>query len=134
MYTLCDYTYLFSECINPSDCPYGGTYFVCNANKCECPHPKVLNGDNCVGMQVKKNISQKLKVLLLIVSNISYYLSHKSIRLISYFFLECITPTDCPYGGINFFCNDNKCECPNPKVLDGNKCVGMLPFETKKHD
>ena len=48
-----------------------------------------------------------------------------------YFILECITPTDCPYGGINFFCNDNKCECPNPKVLDGNKCVGRLPFQTK---
>ena len=50
MYTQCDYTYLFLECINPSDCPYGGMNFVCNANKCECPSPMFMNGNKCVGM------------------------------------------------------------------------------------
>ena len=39
----------FSECITPSDCPNGGKDFVCNANKCECQSPKVLDGDKCVG-------------------------------------------------------------------------------------
>ena len=46
-----------------------------------------------------------------------------------YFLLECITSTDCPNGGINFKCNGNKCECPSPNVLQGDKCVGMFPFD-----
>ena len=46
-----------------------------------------------------------------------------------FFFAECIIPTDCPAGGTNYICNANKCECPSPKVLDGNKCVGQLSFE-----
>ena len=32
--------------------------------------------------------------------------------------------TDCPNGGTNYECNANICACPNPKVLDGDKCVG----------
>ena len=44
---------------------------------------------------------------------------------------ECLTPSDCPNGGKNFVCHANKCECQSPKVMDGNKCVGMLPFETE---
>ena len=47
-------------------------------------------------------------------------------------FLECITPSDCPAGGTNYVCNTNKCDCPSPKVLDGDRCVGMLPFEKEK--
>ena len=66
--------HIFLECITHTDCPGGGNDYVCNSNKCECPHPKVLNSDNCVGMLLfEKNISQKLKVLLLIASNISYH-------------------------------------------------------------
>ena len=41
-----------------------------------------------------------------------------------FFFSECIKSTDCPYGGTNFECNANVCECPSPNVLDGDKCVG----------
>ena len=47
------------------------------------------------------------------------------------FFLECITSTDCPAGGTNYVCSANECNCPMPKVLDGNKCVGKLKFEKK---
>ena len=43
-----------------------------------------------------------------------------------YIFLDCITHTDCPYGGTNYVCNANICECQIPMVLDGDKCVGML--------
>ena len=50
------------------------------------------------------------------------------------FFSECIKPTDCPAGGTNYVCNANKCECPNPMVLDYNKCVGKLQFETENCD
>ena len=42
------------------------------------------------------------------------------------FLTECVAPEDCPNGGINFKCIANECECPNPFVLDGNKCVGMV--------
>ena len=42
------------------------------------------------------------------------------------FLTECVVPEDCPNGGINFKCIANECECPNPFVLDGNKCVGMV--------
>ena len=45
------------------------------------------------------------------------------------FLSECITSTDCPAGGTNYVCNTNKCDCPSPKVLDGDKCLGKLPFE-----
>ena len=48
-----------------------------------------------------------------------------------YFFTECIKHTDCPDGGSNYVCNANKCECPHPKVLDNDDCVGMLLFEKK---
>ena len=51
---------------------------------------------------------------------------------ISNFFPECITASDCPAGGTNYVCNANKCDCPSPKVLDGDRCVGMLPFEKEK--
>ena len=44
-------------------------------------------------------------------------------------FSECVTSTDCHDGGMNFKCTDNKCECPIPWVLDGQKCVGTLVFE-----
>ena len=47
------------------------------------------------------------------------------------FFSECITPSDCPNGGKDFVCNANKCECPSPKVLDGDKCVGKLHHDIK---
>ena len=40
-------------------------------------------------------------------------------------FLECTSPTNCPNGGTNYECNANVCVCPSPKVLDGDKCVGM---------
>ena len=43
-------------------------------------------------------------------------------------FSECITSMDCPDGGKNFICAANKCECPNPKFLSGDKCVGTLKF------
>ena len=42
------------------------------------------------------------------------------------FLTECVAPEDCPNGGMNFKCIANECECPNPFVLDGNKCVGMV--------
>ena len=48
-------------------------------------------------------------------------------------FAECITSKDCPAGGTNYVCNANECDCPSPKVLDGDKCVGMLPFEKEKY-
>ena len=48
------------------------------------------------------------------------------------FFSECITPSDCPAGGTNYICNANKCECPSPKLLYNNKCVGKLPSENEK--
>ena len=41
---------------------------------------------------------------------------------------ECITPTDCTEGGVNFLCIANECQCPIPNFLDGDKCVGMLTF------
>ena len=47
------------------------------------------------------------------------------------FFLECITSTDCPAGGTNYVCIANKCKCPSPMVLDGNKCVGKLKKTSK---
>ena len=47
-------------------------------------------------------------------------------------FLECITSIDCPDGGINFVCTANKCECQSPKMLNGDKCVGMLKFKKTK--
>ena len=53
------------------------------------------------------------------------------------FFPECKTSTDCPDGGKNYICNNNSCECPIPKLLDGDKCVGMLSFEkenSQKHN
>ena len=40
---------LISECITPTDCPDNGTNYICNANKCICPSPKVLDGYKCVG-------------------------------------------------------------------------------------
>ena len=46
-----------------------------------------------------------------------------------FLFLECITPSDCPAGGTNYVCNANKCDCPSSKVLEGDKCLGKLPFE-----
>ena len=45
------------------------------------------------------------------------------------FFPECIASTDCPDGGKNYICNANNCECPIPKLLHGDKCVGMLIYE-----
>ena len=51
-----------------------------------------------------------------------------SLKVIT-FFAECLTSADCPASGTNYVCNANKCDCPSPKVLDGDKCVGMLPFE-----
>ena len=47
------------------------------------------------------------------------------IKKLVIFFTECITATDCPDGGNNYACNANNCECPFPKLLDGDKCVGM---------
>ena len=66
------------------------------------------------------------------------YGTHKFFNLcfltstISNFFPECITASDCPAGGTNYVCNANKCDCPSPKVLDGDRCVGMLPFKKEK--
>ena len=51
------------------------------------------------------------------------------LELMISFFLECITPSDCPAGGTNYVCNANKCDCPSPYVLYGDKCVGMWPFD-----
>ena len=51
----------------------------------------------------------------------------------STFLPECITHTDCPFGGTNYVCNFNECDCPSPKVLDGDKCVGKLSFEKKSY-
>ena len=39
----------FLECITATDCPNGGTNFLCNANTCECKSPNILVGDKCVG-------------------------------------------------------------------------------------
>ena len=39
-----------SECIAATDCPNGGTNFLCSANICECLSPNVLHGEKCVGM------------------------------------------------------------------------------------
>ena len=39
-----------SECVEPKDCPNGGTNYKCNANLCECPSPLFLDNGNCVGM------------------------------------------------------------------------------------
>ena len=47
------------------------------------------------------------------------------------FFSECITNTDCPDGGDNYLCNANRCECPCPKILSGDKCVGMLTLKLR---
>ena len=49
------------------------------------------------------------------------------------FFLECVTPKDCPNGGFNYECEKNLCKCPSPMVLDGQICKGMLLL-TKKID
>ena len=53
---------------------------------------------------------------------------------ICYFYIitfvsACTTPSDCPYGGTNYQCNANQCECPIHLVEDVDNCVGMLPFE-----
>ena len=45
------------------------------------------------------------------------------------FVSDCTTHTDCPHGGTNYVCNANSCECQIPMVLDGDKCVGMLPHK-----
>ena len=47
------------------------------------------------------------------------------------FVSDCTTHTDCPYGGTNYVCNANHCECQISMVLDGDKCVGMLPLKKK---
>ena len=121
-----------SECIASTDCPAGGTNYVCNANKCDCPSPMVLDGNKCVGMLSFNNVKLQNK-------NCNFcFMQGKKINLLSdylkviTFFLECITSTDCPAGGINYVCNANECNCPMPKVLDGNKCVGKLQFEKEK--
>ena len=44
------------------------------------------------------------------------------------FLSECITSTDCPHGGANYACIADKCECVSSKLLDGDKCVGMLGY------
>ena len=46
---LLPYNFL-SECVEPKDCPNGGTNYKCNANLCECPSPLFLDNGNCVGM------------------------------------------------------------------------------------
>ena len=46
------------------------------------------------------------------------------------FLSECIEASDCPNNGTNYQCNANQCECPSPLFLDGNRCVGMLPFDS----
>ena len=50
-----------SDCTTHTDCPHGGTNYVCNANSCECKIPMVLDGDKCVGMlQLKKKINMSI--------------------------------------------------------------------------
>ena len=44
-------------------------------------------------------------------------------------FSECTKTEDCPYGGTNFLCQANKCECPFPMMMEGEKCVGKLLFK-----
>ena len=44
-------------------------------------------------------------------------------------FSGCNVPTDCPHGGSNYQCTAEMCECPNPYVLNGYECVGMLWFD-----
>ena len=44
-------------------------------------------------------------------------------------FSGCNVPTDCPHGGSNYLCTAEMCECPNPYVLNGYECVGMLWFD-----
>ena len=50
------------------------------------------------------------------------------------FFLDCITATDCPYGGTNFLCNANTCECQSPNILVGDKCVGKLMLSNENKE
>ena len=47
----------------------------------------------------------------------------------SSFLSGCNVPTDCPHGGSNYLCTAEMCECPNPYVLNGDDCVGMLWFD-----
>ena len=44
------------------------------------------------------------------------------------FLAECLESKDCPYGGFNYQCNANVCECPSPFILVGQLCKGMLTF------
>ena len=37
--------------------------------------------------------------------------------------IGCKSAGDCPFGGTNYQCKENKCICPSPKVLKGTKCV-----------
>ena len=64
--------------------------------------------------------------------NDNFRLEDESVCITSFlkainFFPECTTPLDCPAGGTNYICNNNKCNCPIPMVLDGDKCVGKFP-------
>ena len=56
------YILLLSECITSSDCPGGGTNFICNGNKCECQSPNVLEGDKCVG---KFHLTEQIYVTMI---------------------------------------------------------------------
>ena len=116
-----------SECITPSDCPAGGTNYVCNTNKCDCPTPKVLDGDRCVGMlPFWKEKLPKHKMYFWLCTADAIWIK------ITTFFSECITHLDCPAGGTNYVCDANNCECPSPMVLDYTKCVGKLPLKKEE--
>ena len=46
----CEYDGGDCSCANPSDCPDGGTNYLCNNHVCECPSNLIEENDKCVGM------------------------------------------------------------------------------------
>ena len=46
----CEYDGGDCSCAKPSDCPDGGTNYLCINNVCECPSDLIEENDKCLGM------------------------------------------------------------------------------------